>query len=119
MGPEFRWPVAIGSTLKLGLSVDARFSSAYVANPFPSDVALSIDRQNSYATLDAALSLASLDHHWTLSLIGKNLTNTFIELGTAGLPLSGGTTGCKTAICGAQLVSDQAAIVANPRTVAI
>jgi outer membrane receptor protein involved in Fe transport len=110
---------AINSAYKLGLSVDARFSSAYVASPFPSDVALGIDRQKSYAVLDAALTLASLNHHWTFSVIGKNLTNTFIELGTAGLPLSGGATGCKTAICGAQLVSDQAATVANPRTVAI
>ena len=110
---------AISSAFTLGLSVDARFSIAYVANPFPSDVALSIDRQKSYAVLDAALTLASLDHHWTFSVIGKNLTNTFIELGTAGLPLSGGTTGCRAAICGPQLVSDQAATVANPRTVAI
>jgi hypothetical protein len=69
--------------------------------------------------LDAVLSLSSIDRHWVLSVIGKNLTNTFIELGTAGLPLSGGTTGCKTAVCGPQLVSDQAAVVANPRTVAV
>jgi iron complex outermembrane receptor protein len=105
--------------LKLGLAVDARLSSGYVANPFPSHVALQVDHQNAYGVLDAVLSLASESQHWKVSVIGRNLTNTFIALGTAGLPLSGGTTGCKTAVCGAQIISDQAAVVANPRTVAI
>lgn len=105
--------------LKLGLSLDARVSSSYISNSFPSSVALQVDHQNSYGTLNAALSIGSADRHWVLSVIGKNLTNTFIRLGTAGLPLSGGTTGCQVAACGAQLISDQAAVVANPRTVAV
>jgi iron complex outermembrane receptor protein len=110
---------ALNASLRLGLDVTVRLSSGYIANPFPSDVALDIDHQDAYGVLDAVLSLSSIDRHWVLSVIGKNLTNTFIELGTAGLPLSGGTTGCKTAVCGPQLVSDQAAVVANPRTVAV
>ena len=110
---------ALNASLKVGLAVDVRLSSGYIASPFPSDTALNIDHQNAYGVLDAALSLSSTDRHWVLSVIGKNLTNTFIELATAGLPLSGGTTGCKTAVCGPQLVADQAATVANPRTVAI
>ena len=110
---------ALNASLRIGLAVDVRLSSGYVANPFPSDTALDIDHQDAYGVLDAALTLSSTDRHWVLSVIGKNLTNTFIELGTAGLPLSGGTTGCKTAVCGPQLVSDQAATVANPRTVAV
>ena len=117
IGVDYQRPVS--STLKVDLAADVRASSGYIANPFPSGVALQVDHQNAYAVLDAALSLSSADNRWTLSLIGKNLTNEFIELGTAGLPLSGGTTGCKTAVCGPQLISDQAAVVANPRTVAI
>ncbi len=109
----------LNDKLKLGVSVDARVSSGYIANSFPSSVALQVDHQDAYGVLDAALSLSSTDGHWTASLIGKNLTNTFIQLGTAGLPLSGGTTGCQAAVCGPQLISDQAAIVANPRTVAV
>ena len=65
------------------------------------------------------LSLASIKHGRTMSVIGRNLTNPFTALGTGGLPLSGGTTGCKTSVCGTPLVSDQNAIVSNPRTVAI
>ena len=117
IGGQYERPIS--SDLKLELAVDVRVSSDYVANPFPSDLALKYDHQNAYGVLDAVLTLASINHHWTASVIGRNLTNTFIALGTAGLPLSGGVTGCKTAVCGSQIISDQAAIVANPRTVAI
>jgi iron complex outermembrane receptor protein len=109
----------IGSGLKLGLAVNVRISSGYVANPFPSGVAEQIDHQDAYGTLDAVISLGSLDKHWQLSVIGRNLTNTFIETSTAGLPLSGGTTGCRVSSCGPQVVSDQAATVDNPRTIAL
>ena len=122
-----KWTAVIGadydhqitSTLKIGLAGDIRISSDYSTNPFPSSVALAIDHQNAYAMLDAVISLGSVNNHWQLSIIGKNLTNEFVKLGEAGLPLSGGTTGCKVSVCGAQLISDQNAIVENPRTVAI
>ncbi len=109
----------ISSTLKLGLAADIRISSDYATNSFPSDVTLAIDHQNAYAMLDAVISLGSVNNHWQVSVIGKNLTNEFVKLGEGGLPLSGGTAGCKTSVCGAQLISDQNAIVQNPRTVAI
>ncbi len=117
-GIDYQRP--LNDKLRVGISVNARVSSGYIANPFPSSVALQVDHQDAFGTLDAALSLSSADHHWTVSLIGRNLTNTFIQLGDAGLPLSGGTTGCRQATCPAgNLISDQAAVVANPRTVAI
>ena len=50
---------ALDSSLRLGLSADVRVSSAYVANPFPSSLALSIDRLPAYATLDSVLSLSA------------------------------------------------------------
>ena len=117
IGGDYQRPIS--TSLRLGLSVDVRVSSDYVTNSFPSGVTLQIDHQDAYAMLDAVLTLASLNNHWTVSVIGKNLTNAFVQLGTGGLPLSGGTAGCKTSVCGPQLVSDQASIVADPRTVAI
>ncbi len=110
---------AVGPGLELSLGADVRVSSDYIANPFPSGVAARIDRQEAYGMVDAAVSLGSPGGHWTVSLIGRNLTDAFVATGTAGLPLSGGATGCKVAVCGAQLVSDQAALVQNPRTVAV
>jgi iron complex outermembrane receptor protein len=117
VGGDYSRPIA--AKVKLGLAANMRVSSGYVANPFPSDVAEQVDYQPAYTTFDAVLSLGSLDDRWTLSLIGRNLTNTFIETGTGGLPLSGGTTGCRVSACGPQLISDQGAVVENPRTVAL
>lgn len=109
----------ISSYLKAGLSVSVRVSSDYITNGFPSSVTRQIDRQPSYATLDAVLWLGSINGHWEASVIGRNLTNEFVAVGEAGAPLSGGTTGCMVSVCGPQLVSDQIATVLNPRTVAI
>ncbi len=109
----------VSSALKAGLSVNVRLSSDYITNGFPSGVTRQVDRQPSYGALDAVLYLASLNGHWEASVIGRNLTNTFIMVGEAGLPLSGGTTGCRVSVCGPQLISDQGATVLNPRTVAI
>ncbi|MDB5483425.1 MAG: TonB-dependent receptor [Caulobacteraceae bacterium] len=122
-----RWTAVIGgdysrnisSALKAGLSVNVRLSSDYLTNGFPSSVTRQIDRQPSYGTLDAVLWLGSINGHWEASVIGRNLTNTFIMVGEAGLPLSGGKTGCMVSVCGPQLISDQGATVLNPRTVAI
>jgi outer membrane receptor protein involved in Fe transport len=109
----------VSSKLKADVAVNVRLSTGYVATPFPSGVAEQIDHQSAYGAIDAVISLASLNNHWKLSVIGRNLTNTFIETSTAGLPLSGGTSGCKVSICGPQTVADQGATVENPRTVAI
>jgi outer membrane receptor protein involved in Fe transport len=122
-----RWTAVIGgdyshnisSALKAGLSLNVRVSSDYITNGFPSIVTRQVDRQPSYGTLDAVLYLASLNGHWEASVIGRNLTNTFIMVGEGGAPLSGGTTGCMTAVCGPQLISDQLGTVLNPRTVAL
>jgi iron complex outermembrane recepter protein len=109
----------ISSNLKAGLSMSVRLSSDYLTTGFPSGVTRQVDRQPSYGTLDAVLFLASLNGHWEASVIGRNLTNTFIMVNEGGAPLSGGTTGCKVSVCGPQLISDQTATVLNPRTVAI
>jgi outer membrane receptor protein involved in Fe transport len=117
IGGDYTHPVS--TNLKMGFAANMRASSGYVANPFPSNIAEQVDYQPAYVTFDAVLSLGSIDNRWTLSLVGRNITNTFVETGTAGLPLSGGTTGCHLSVCGPQLISDQAAVVQNPRTVAL
>jgi hypothetical protein len=69
--------------------------------------------------LDGVVSLGSIDNRWSLAVIGRNLTNAFVTTSAGGLPLSGGASGCKVAVCGPQLVSDQLSTVQNPRTIAI
>ncbi len=117
LGGDYDTPISYG--LKLGVSANVRLSSGYIANAFPSSVVERVDRQSGYGMLDGALSLSSESGLWTLRLIGRNLTDTFVALGTQGLPLSGGVTGCKVAVCGPQLISDQGSVVAEPRTVAL
>jgi outer membrane receptor protein involved in Fe transport len=109
----------ISSALKAGLSVNVRVSSDYITNGFPSGATRQFDRQPAYAALDAVLWLGSVNGHWEASVIGRNLTDTFIMVGEGGAPLSGGTTGCKVAACGPQLLSDQIATVLPGRTVAL
>ena len=110
---------AIGNGLVAGLSSNFRLSSSYVANGFPSGVAQRVDRQSAYGMIDAALRVGSEANDWQVALIGRNLTDTFVAVGTQGLPLSGGTTGCKVSSCGPQLHSDQGSIVLPPRTLTL
>ena len=108
----------VGEDLILGLSGNLRFSSSYVANGFPSDLAMQIDRQGAYAMFDASVRIGDTDNHWEVALIGKNLNNEFVIAGAQGLPLSGGSTGLHTTTP-AQLLSDQGGVVLDPRTIAI
>jgi hypothetical protein len=52
-------------------------------------------------------------------VIGRNLTNAFVQTSTGGLPESGGTSGCRVSVCGPQIISDQLSTILDPRTVAI
>ncbi len=117
IGGDYTRPIS--PKLKLDLAMNVRISSSYLTNSFPSNVVEQVDRQSAYGMLDGVISLGTIDNRWTLSLIGRNLTNEFVQTSTGGLPLSGGTSGCKVAVCGTQLISDQLSTVLNPRTVAI
>jgi outer membrane receptor protein involved in Fe transport len=109
----------VATNLKMSGAVNMRVSSGYITNSFASSVTEAVDHQSAYEMFDAAVSIGSLNDRWKLSLIGRNLTNTFVQTSTGGLPLSGGTSGCKVSVCGSQLISDQLSTVLNPRTVAI
>ena len=117
IGGDYNHPVS--STMKMDLALNVRISSSYLTNSFPSNVVEQVDRQSAYAMLNGAISIGSINDRWTLSLIGRNLTNEFVQTSTGGLPLSGGKSGCKESVCGAQLISDQLSTVLNPRTVAL
>ncbi len=115
-GADYSTPV--GDGLILGLSGSVRYSSSYVANGFTSNIARVIDKQSSYANLDASIRLSTDDDRWMVSLIGKNLTDNFIIAGAQGLPLSGAGTGMPAGTPG-QIISDQGGLVLDPRTVAL
>ena len=69
--------------------------------------------QKGFTKFDAALALNGPDERWTLSLIGRNLTNKLVVTAANDLPFTGGT-GTGTAL---GVVSDMSAFVDNPREV--
>jgi len=67
----FDWTLPMGDSIEFGLNGNAAYSSSYFAgnNNFTDYV------QDSYVTLDGAVSVGHPDGKWKLSLIGVNLTN--------------------------------------------
>ena len=79
----------IGSDLKLGINLNADFSSSYIpaANLDPRT------RQDSYVKIGARLALGHIDDIWSVALIGRNLTNERIRQTASNLPLATTITG--------------------------
>ncbi|TNE53462.1 MAG: hypothetical protein EP341_06230 [Sphingomonadales bacterium] len=61
----------IGNSLEFGLSGNATYSDSY----FTDESTLDDFKQDSYVSLDAAVSIGDQDGKWKLSLIGNNLTD--------------------------------------------
>ena len=79
----------IGGNLKLGINLNADFSSSYIA-------AANLDprtKQDGYVKMGARLSLGHVDDNWTIALIGRNLTNERIMQTAGALPLATTITG--------------------------
>ncbi|MBY0300622.1 MULTISPECIES: hypothetical protein [Sphingomonas] len=70
--------------------------------------------QKGYAKLDAALALNGPDERWTLSVIGRNLTNKLVVTAANDIPFAGGT---GTGTAGPGVTADMSAFVDNPREV--
>ena len=69
--------------------------------------------QDAYTKLDLAARVSAPDDRWTLSLIGRNLTEEFVVTSANDIPFTGGT-GTGTAVGN---VADMSAFVENPREV--
>jgi iron complex outermembrane receptor protein len=100
----------IGSSLKAGLLANARYSDDYLVSPFGNKV----DRQKSFATLDATVRLGAQDDRWQVAVIGKNLTNRYVLNAAQDAPSTGSGTGTAAGI-----PADQYGFPAPPRTVAL
>jgi outer membrane receptor protein involved in Fe transport len=107
---EANYQHAVGANLVLGVSANLKYASSYFANPFGNPLA----KQDSYATLDAAVRLRTKDQRWELALIGKNLTDEYVTNFTGDAPSSGANTGLPTGVR-----SDLVAAPNLPRTVAL
>ncbi len=74
----------VGGNMKLGVNLNADFSSSYIA-------AANLDPrtlQEGYVKMGARLSLGHIDDNWTVALVGRNLTDERIKQTAGALPLA-------------------------------
>ncbi len=74
----------VGGNLKLGINLNADFSTSYIA-------AANLDprtTQAGYVKMGARISLGHVDDNWSISLIGRNLTDERIMQTAGALPLA-------------------------------
>ncbi len=70
--------------------------------------------QAAFTKFDAALRLKGPDDRWSVSLIGRNLTNKLVVTAANDIPFAGGT---GTGTAGTGVLADMSAFVENPREV--
>lgn len=108
----------LGATLDLPLTASGmhiRFSSDVShTSSFNFTDALRPDSvQKAYTKVDASIALTAPENRWSLSLIGRNLTNKLVVTAANDIPFAGGTgTGTNTGV-----LADMSAFVDNPREV--
>ncbi|HKP79585.1 MAG TPA: TonB-dependent receptor [Phenylobacterium sp.] len=107
---EANYEHPVGAGLVFGASANLRYSSSYIANPFGNPNT----KQDSYATLDAAIRLKTADNRWEVALLGKNLTDEYVAYNFSDAPSSGSGTGTAAGVR-----SDLVASPNLPRTVAV
>ena len=82
----FDWAIPMGDAFEFGLNGNLQYSGSYFTN----DDTLTDLRQDSYVTIDGAISVGHPDGKWTLSLIGTNLTDKIITSTSGGRPFLAG-----------------------------
>jgi iron complex outermembrane receptor protein len=99
----------IGAEMEMGVHASVLYSDSYNTSAFGAE---QYATQDAYATFDAGAYLSGNNDRWRVSLIGKNLTEEFVALGSA---LVGGA-GTGTAVT---TPPDLATFPNQPRTVEI
>ena len=108
LGATFETPVT-DSGITARLTGDVSYTSSYNFTDALRPDAI----QDGYAKIDAALAIIGPDDRWTLSLIGRNLTNERVVTAANDIPFAGGTgTGTNTGV-----LADMSAFIDNPREV--
>ncbi|WP_425409891.1 TonB-dependent receptor [Hyphococcus sp.] len=107
-GGVYTVDVARSLELELGTNIQ------YVGDYFASNFATPLSFQDSYINVDASIILRQPEGPWQISLIGRNLTNSFRISSHLDLPNSGFGTGTNAAI-----PADSIGLADNPRTVMV
>ena len=105
----FNYNTILSNGLEFGLNANVKYSSDYRL----SDTIPGI-KQPSYNTIDSSVSIASPEAGWKLALIGRNLSDEYIQTSGADAPSTGGLTGTENGFTG-----DRYAYVKPGRTIAL
>ena len=98
----------IGNGMKIGLSGNLKYLGDYSLSEYiPNAI------QDSYALLDASVRVISESGRWSVAVIGRNLTDEYVQTSAADTPSTGGNTGTDLAF-----QADRYAFFKLPRTVA-
>lgn len=97
----FAYEAPLGDALKIGISVDANYSSKIFTDlpNTPNGV------MPKYALLDATVRLMEAEDRWELAFIGRNLTNKFYYVASTDVPFTGGAAGGATGVLGDRYAS--------------
>lgn len=107
----FTFDTPVGSS---GWSLMATSDVSYTSSYNYTDALRPDSVQSAYAKLDAAISVRGPDDRWTISLIGRNLTNALVVTTANDIPFAGGT---GTGTTGPGVLADMSVFVDNPREV--
>lgn len=107
----FTFETGLGNS---GLSVRTNSDVSYTSRYDFTDALRPDGVQKGYAKLDAAIAVSGRDDLWTLSLIGRNLTNKLVVTAANDIPFAGGT---GTGTAGPGVLADMSAFIDNPREI--
>lgn len=106
----FSYDTPLTQGLKLGLSVDANYSSSMLTDA----TSAPNGRMLKYALLDGSLRVSETDDKWEVALVGRNLTNKYYYVASTDVPFTGSGTGTAAGVPG-----DRFAAVSRGREVMI
>jgi iron complex outermembrane receptor protein len=97
----FGYEGALGANLMLGLTVDAKYTSSYLADASSAPQS----RQSSFTLLDSTIRLFNSNDTWELAFIGRNLTNRYYWVASPNAPFTGAGTGTAAGVLGDRFAS--------------
>ena len=97
----FTYEVSVDGEHKLGLNGNVTHSSSYLTDATDAPNG----RQPAYTMIDAGVRFGAQDDKWTISLIGRNLTDKHIFYASTDVPFTGGGTGTAGGVLGDRFAS--------------
>lgn len=97
----FNYEQSVGGALKLGLNGNLTRSSSYLTDATDAPNG----RQPAFTMIDAGIRLGAENDSWTVSVIGRNLTDKYVFYASTDVPFTGSGTGTAAGVLGDRYAS--------------